>query len=98
MRLLTLLILFTLAPQASFGFYNDSNDDNPVDFFYDNYDEEDEVTFRKKMLNDILSRQTARPSKPGHCSKYFKYKKNHRHQKRPKRSFVTRNGSTTFHR
>ena len=43
MKLLTLVILFTLRPYPSFGFYNDKNDDNPVDFFYDNYDEEDEV-------------------------------------------------------
>ncbi len=39
MRLIisTLLILFTPFAQS---FYNNANDDNPVDFFYDNYDED----------------------------------------------------------
>ena len=37
LALISLLILFTPIAQ---GFYNTANDDNPVDFFYDNYDED----------------------------------------------------------
>lgn len=37
-----IIILILLNATLAFSKYNDPNDDNPVDFFYDNYDDEDE--------------------------------------------------------
>jgi len=40
MKVLLLLQLFLFGISSVFAFYNDPSEDNPVDFFYDNYDEE----------------------------------------------------------